>query len=135
MCDHEHIAGLPLRRSDAGSRRRPYHQAPATVITTPSRSRSSTKSERHMDILTNKVTYLQESSAARPALAARGDDWWTVMAWRGKRNSDNLSAATVNLKNDLEPKRVDKNTSQVTPALTFFRGQWWMAWIGDDGER
>jgi hypothetical protein len=88
-----------------------------------------------MSILANKVTYLQESSAARPALSARTDDWWTVMAWRGNSHSDNLSVATVNLKNDMEPKRVDRNTSQVAPALTFFRNRWWMVWVGDDGER
>jgi len=87
-----------------------------------------------MNILTAKVTYPQESSTVRPALSARSDGWWTVMAWRGNSHSDNLSAATVNLKNDLEPKRVDSNTSKVAPALTFFRNQWWMAWIGDDGE-
>ena len=88
-----------------------------------------------MNILTNKVTYPLDSSTARPALSARTDNWWTVMAWRGNSNSDNLSAATVNLKNDMEPKRVDRNTSPVAPALTFFRNQWWMIWIGDDGDR
>src|SRR5690349_7595415 len=88
-----------------------------------------------MDNLTDKVIYGQESSAARPALAAKKNDWWTVIDWRGNRNSENLSAATVDRKNKMGPPQVDTNRSGVAPALTFFGGQWWIAWIGNDNDR
>jgi hypothetical protein len=88
----------------------------------------------------SKKTFTSETSKARPA--GLFDSGVLTLCWTGDRNSDNLSVASlVNAFPDAGQARIDPpktvlgDASAFAPALAFFNGSIYMAWVGNDAGR